>query len=402
MPPMPSERSDDLTAGAPIVVFGDDWKRFVSTLQHLFAHIVGRRTVVWVNSFGHRSPKLTVYDVRRAASKLYAMLRSRPKPSGGAYPARIVEPRALPWHDIPAVRELNTWSLLRDIRRSLAEVAPGRAPVLLAAPAAEGVVGKLGELAAIYFCMDDYAELPGVDRHIVGPLERRLLQKVDATIATAKALTALKRPAAGRVYQLPQGVNYGHFATQHATPADLAALPRPWIGFSGILSTACDFRIFGALADAFPDGSIVHVGLVQPGLRPPRLHNLKQLGFKDYAELPGYVQNFDVGIIPYVLNEWTRSVDSLKQLEYLAAGIPVVSSAIPEAFKYDEAVAIASDVSGFVEMVRAELIRAADPERRSARQALARQHSWECRADRLLSIIAEVVDDKAGPRLQQT
>jgi glycosyltransferase involved in cell wall biosynthesis len=388
---------EDVSALAPIVVFGDDWQRFVSTLQHLFAHIVARRAVVWVNSFGHRAPRLTVYDLRRALSKLRAMVRQpTPRDDGRPAPARIIQPRALPWHNVAAVRALNTWSLLRDIRHALTEVAPGRAPVLVTGgPAAEGVVGALGELAAIYFCMDDYAEMPGVDRHIVAPLEPRLLAKVDATVATAAALTVLKRPASGCAYHLPQGVNYDHFALPRPAPEAIAQLPEPRIGFSGTLSSACDFRIFHALSEAFPSGSIVHVGPIQAGIQLPHLPNLRLLGHQTYEDLPSYVQYFDVGIIPYVLNDWTRSVDPLKLLEYLATGIPVVSTSIPEVHKYENAVAVAEDVPGFIEAVRHEAERSRNQAGREARQALARRHTWKHRADRFLEIVSEVARTRA-------
>lgn len=384
-------------ADAPIVVFGDDWQRFVSTIQHLFAHIVTRRRVVWVNSFGHRAPQLTLYDVSRAVSKVRYMLRGHtPDDTSRPAPARIIEPRALPWHNLSSVRALNTWSLVRDIRSALHEIAPGERPVLITGtPAAEGIVGALGERAAIYFCMDDYAELPGVDRSIIAPLERMLLSRVDATIATAAALTTLKSPASGIAYQLPQGVNYERFAARHPIPPDLAACRAPRIGFSGTLSSACDFAIFRALAGQFPDATIVHVGPTHPNVAAPDLPNFRQLGPKHYDALPSYVQHFDVGLIPYVLNDWTRSVDPLKLLEYLASGIPVVTTPIPEVQKYASAISLADTAGAFVDAVGAHIARGPDRSAAEARQALARMHTWERRADRLLAILDEVVASRS-------
>jgi hypothetical protein len=385
-----------ITERTPLVVFGDDWRRHVSTLQHLFVHAVGQRPVVWVNSFGHRVPRLTVRDVRRAAEKLRSMLAGYNAPAdGGLAPARIIAPRVLPWHNIAAIYSLNTWSLLRDIRAALEEVAPGEPPLLVTGtPVAAGVVGSLGEIASFYFCIDDYAELPGVDRKIVAPLEQQILGKVDAVVATAQALVKLKRPASGLAYQLPQGVNYEHFATPRPTPPDLAQLPRPWIGFAGGVSSACDFELIRMLAEQHPNGSVVLIGPVEPGVSVPELSNIHLLGPRPYDILPAYVQAFDVGIIPYVLNDWTRSVDPLKLLEYLAAGIPVVTTALPEASKYASAVSIAADNSAFAGQVRTAIEARDRSDERERRRAVAREHTWAGRCQRFMAIAAEVVESR--------
>jgi len=125
-----------------------------------------------------------------------------------------------------------------------------------------------------------------------------------------------------------------------------------------------------------------------------RRPNIHLLGNRSYDELPAYVQAFDVGIIPYVLNDWTRSVDPLKLLEYLAAGIPVVTTAIPEVFKYAEAVRIADTRERFEEAVAASLTDTGAAAR-AARQSVARKHTWESRADRLIEIVEQVASGRA-------
>src|SRR5581483_11286452 len=83
-----------ITPDTPLVVFGDDWRRHVSTLQHLFVHLIESRPIVWVNSFGHRAPQLTLHDARRAVVKLRSMVAGyRVPPDGRPKPARVIEPR---------------------------------------------------------------------------------------------------------------------------------------------------------------------------------------------------------------------------------------------------------------------------------------------------------------------
>ncbi len=382
----------------PWVIFGDDWGRHVSTMQHLFRTMVGDDPIVWVNSYGHRLPQLTLYDLGRAARKIQRMLR--PEPSAavtGPVPSRIVHPKALPWHNLQVVQAFNERSLLRDIRRALAAVSPGVAPYFVTGtPMTPGIVGQLGEQAAIYFCMDDYAELPNVTGNMIRPLEEKLLTVVDGVVATARVLVEKKVPRSGRVQYLPQGVNYEHFSEPRPVPADLAHLPRPIIGFAGGVSAACDIDLLLGLADANPTGTVALVGPVSIDTTRLTRPNLVLLGNRPYAELPAYVQGFDVGIIPYILNDWTRAVDPLKLLEYLAAGIPVVSTELPEVLKYRDVVHVARSNDDFIGAVRRAL--AGEGATRSVRQALALENTWNRRGETLRTFVTQIARERQGQR----
>jgi glycosyltransferase involved in cell wall biosynthesis len=376
------------SAQTPFVVLGDDWGRHVSTLQHLFKHVIPEHPVVWVESFGHRIPRLRVVDVRRAAEKMRAMARPRRPATDERGPAAVLAPRALPWHTARLVRSANTWSITHDVRRALARIAPGEPPVLvMATPTLPELVGTLRERAAIYFCMDDYGELPDTTASMLEPLEALLLERVDAVVATARRLVMLKCPKSGRAYHLPQGVNYDHFATPRSCPPELASLPRPILGFAGGVSPCCDFELLRTVANAMPNASVALVGPVMVDLGAERLpSNVHILGKRSYAELPAYVQAFDVGLIPYLLNDWTLSVDPLKLLEYLAAGIPVVTTPLPEVQKYASVVSQGSTPAAFLAAVRGALATR-EPERASGRETAAR-NTWSRRARQFLEIVA--------------
>ena len=366
-------------------------------MQHVFRQIIGRRRIVWVNAIGHRVPGIR--DLGRAFKKVANMLH--PATAGSAFrigserPDVIIQPRVLPWHNVRRVHEFNTASLLNAIRAALARCAPGQAPVLVTGtPPSAGIVGKLGEVASVYFCMDDFLHLPGVSAWMIEPLERQLLASVDALVATAHTLTESKRPASGRVHYLPQGVNYDHFARPLAVPQDLSSIPHPRILFAGGISGCVSFPLLDRLAAALPSASVVLIGPVTTTIRGLSAPNVHLMGVRPYADLPAYVQHCDVGIIPYVLNEWTMAVDPLKLLEYCAAGLPVVTTAIPEVLKYSDSVAVARTDAEFVSAVGAIL----NADRRIIRergQRLARQNTWAQRAEDLLAII----DDIAAPRL---
>lgn len=394
MKPFSSSDSPSLPSHVPIVVFGDDWGRNVSTMQHLFQVIAATHKVIWINGIGHRVPSIGLRDLHRAAQKAVAMFRARaplpppPAPSG-ASPLRVIQPRVLPWHHIDLVRRYNTAVLTRTVRRVLQEEGLTTPPVVVTGtPPSAPAIGLLGETSAVYLCMDDYSHLPNVSGWMLKPLEGELLARVDATVATARSLTEAKRPHSGASYYLPQGVNWEHFARARPVPEELRNLPRPIIGFAGGVTLPCDFELLEAVAATNPESTVVLVGPVGvdfPGSRRP---NVRVLGRREYADLPAFVQAFDVGLIPYHLNEHTLAVDPLKLLEYLAAGVPVVSTDLPEVRKYSTAVAVAQTRDEFLAFVSAACAEAG-PTGREQRRAFAAQHSWTERARILLAILGE-------------
>ena len=393
--------------GPPLVVFGDEWGRHVSSMQHLFRHLVTARPVIWVNGIGHRAPSLTGTDLSRAWEKLGKVVRRPETPISpqaavasrddrAAAPLTVIEPRVLPWHHRPMVAAWNAHWLSTTIRTVLAKHGLTEPPMIITgSPPSVLVFGRLGERGTVYFCMDDFLHLPGISVNMIGPLEERLLGRVDAVVATAEALTQSKRPRSGEVHYLPQGVNFEHFATPRPVPLEMASLPRPIVGFAGGISECCNLELIDRIAATYSGGSVVLVGPVTipaERLEAIRRPNVHLLGPRPYADLPGYVQAFDVGIIPYLLNDWTRAVDPLKLLEYLAAGLPVVTTPLPEAEKYRSAILVANG-GDFVAAVGA-VCHDRRPDDRANRVALAQRNSWAERA-RVFSDILDGVRRRA-------
>lgn len=388
-------------SGIRFVVFGDDWGRHVSTMQHVFRRLLPEHEVVWINGIGHRRPRLTLYDMKRAVSKLASMARpsndARPSQVGGLRPSVVIAPRVVPWHDVELVHRLNTRSLLSQIRPAVAAMR-GDGPLVLVtgSPPSAGVVGALGEDLSLYYCMDDFLHLPGTSPDLIGPMEQRLLDRVDMVVATARALEARKTPASGVFHYLPQGVNYEHFAAGRPVPAELAGLPRPIVGFAGGVGPACDEATLLAVARRFAGGSLVLVGPVSMDTRRLEAEaNVHLLGARPYAELPAYVQAFDVGIIPYAVDDWTSTVDPLKLLEYLAAGTPVVTTPLPEVAKYDDVVRVAAPGAAFADAVAAELDAPSAP--LEARRATARANDWDHRAARFMDLVRSGLATGSAP-----
>jgi glycosyltransferase involved in cell wall biosynthesis len=172
-------------------------------------------------------------------------------------------------------------------------------------------------------------------------------------------------------------------------PADIAALPRPIIGYmGGIDPWKIDVALLLALARVHPDWSIALVGYVWFGFDPQLLRacpNIYVLGSKDYEQFPGYLKGMDVCIMPFPLNDNTRNGDALKLYEYLAAGKPVVSTSVPAARRLASVVRIAETTAAFIAATEAALCD--PPEQVAERLAAVRPHSWEARNQQKAQLI---------------
>jgi glycosyltransferase involved in cell wall biosynthesis len=219
--------------------------------------------------------------------------------------------------------------------------------------------------------------------------DNALLQHADSVTTGTYELWHLHRQRRPDAEFIPCGVDYDSFNKPAGPPPpDLALLPPPWIGYIGSVSDRLDYDLLTAIAERFPDASVVLVGPVRMNEdRLPRRPNIFYLGLKPHAELPRYAQHLAVGLIPFLVNESTTKLNPVKTLEYLAAGIPVVSTAIPDVMRFcSDAVYIANNHEEFLRMVR-EAIEQPDIERIRNGVDLARTSSWQEMAHRMASRI---------------
>jgi len=163
-------------------------------------------------------------------------------------------------------------------------------------------------------------------------------------------------------------------------PDEIASLPRPVVGYVGAVSSWLDQELLAAVARAHRDWTVILIGPVDTGVELLKsLPNVYFLGQKEYSLLPAYVKGFDVTVIPFKINDLTRGVNPVKLYEYLAAGRPVVSTALPEVLPFRPVVSTSLNPVEFVKMVEDEL--AGDcSEKAASRVQLARRHSWQARA----------------------
>lgn len=265
-------------------------------------------------------------------------------------------------------------------------------------PMALPLIEGLTPAAVVYDCMDELSLFRGAPPELCHR-EERLLQRADLVFTGGASLHAAKLPRHHRVHLFPSSVDAAHFATarsEQRDPDDQVALPRPRIGYCGVIDERIDFDLLAAVADARPDWQIVMVGpitKVEPEALPRRT-NLHLLGAKPYAELPSYLAGWDVAVLPFALNDATRFISPTKTPEYLAAGRPVVSTPIADVVDpYGRLglVQIAPDTAAFVAKCDAAL-HDDRQQRLSAVDAFLAGMSW----DRTQTEMRRLVDEVTG------
>jgi len=253
-------------------------------------------------------------------------------------------------------------------------------------------VGGLGERVAVYYCVDEWATFPGLDAASTRRAEQRLLEKVACTFATSVALAEAKREACPATYLAPHGVDHATFARALdpalPVPADLAALPGPRIGFFGTLRDFLDYAWLEGIARARPAWSLVLIGQRFSDITAlAALPNVHLLGQKPHRELPAYCKGFDVGLIPYRIDDDVKFINPLKLREYLSAGLPVVSTPMPEVLPYAHLCHVAPTVADAVAAIE-RVLGEAQPGSRQLRADAMREETWAARA----ATVARIVD----------
>ena len=220
----------------------------------------------------------------------------------------------------------------------------------------------------------------------------RLLERADVVIVSAERLLETKSRHNPNVHLVTHGVDVEHFRRacrpETAVPAELAALPRPVVGFFGLVADWVDLELLRGVAAARPEWSLVLLGKVDTDAgRLAALPNVHLLGRKSYESLPGYCKGFDVAVLPFAINELTLAANPLKLREYLAAGLPVVATPIPEVERLGELVRTGRDAPEFVARIE-ELLAAG---RRGPDLEISRRmdvESWDEKVRRLGEIVA--------------
>jgi glycosyltransferase involved in cell wall biosynthesis len=376
--------------GRDLLCFSHDWGGDPLSKNHLMRVLARDNRVLWVNSIGYRAPTASKADLSRAFRKLAAAFEPIEEVERNIF---TLNPLAIPAYGWGGAREFNRHFLRWQVKRAMRRLGFARTINFIFNPPAALIAGSLGEDRLIYYCVDEHLAFTGVATESLARLEEELLRKADLVIVTAERLYQSKSRFNPRTRLIRHGVDFEHFrrALDPATaiPAEIAGLPRPVIGFHGLIADWVDVELLAHVAGCFPEGSIAIIGKTATDVslleRAPNVH---LLGRKPYAELPAYCKGFDVAINPFRLNELTLNSNPLKVREYLAAGLQVVSTPAPEVVRLKHC-RIAATPDEFAREIGRAL---EDPGPSPARSELMRNESWEAKVDELRRHFAESLE----------
>lgn len=359
-----------------LLVSTADWDHpFWTNKQHVTMALAAEgHQVLYVESLGIRTfSKESVHDSKRVAQRLKRFISP---PRSVAKGVHVASPLVVPIWSNKFVVALNHFFM--RLQMSMWRYRWGNwdavwtySPITLAAIEA-------GSAPLLYHCVDNISAQPSMPRQAIDHYETKLVERADLIYATAPELTErLLAMGAKHVEEHTNVVDFEHFSKVQSRGKGTMACESARIGFVGALSSyKVDVALVKKVADTFPSSEIYLVGQVgegQPGETLDELRTYKNIVFagpRDYAELPALIASFDVALLPVPINEYTKSMFPMKFFEYLACGVPVVSTAIPSLSNFKKYAFFSNSHDEFVENVSSALSVSEDS-RRAGRELAA-------------------------------
>jgi glycosyltransferase involved in cell wall biosynthesis len=325
----------DALRGRDIICFSHDWTGDPLSKTHLMRVLSRENRILWINAIANRMPTTSTKDISRIFKKLKSFTEPVREVEKNIF---VLNPLAIPAYGRASVRKFNEKFLLRQVKKAMRRLDFKNPINMVFNPAAGLLAGKLGESLLVYYCVDEYTAFTGASKGLK-EIEEDLFRKSDLVVVSAEKLLESKRHFNENTFIIRHGTDWAHFrkALDDDTkiPDEIADLPRPIIGFHGLLADWVDFELIKKTAEYFRHGSVVLIGKITvDGEQKIKIlddvPNIHFLGRKPYTELPAFCKGFDVALNPFVLNDLTLSANPLKVREYLAAGLETVSTDIPE------------------------------------------------------------------------
>ena len=366
-----------------IIISSIDWTTHWQMHQQLAKALVSNgKRVLFIENTGARGPKIG--DAKRIKERVFNWIKSTHgftdiENNLTIYSSLFIP---LPYNKIAVF--INNFLISTAIKKWM-RIVEFSSPIIitfLPTPLAHALIKEFDSTLIIYYCANNMSEaLPEMKKLV--SWEEELFKKSDLVFSISEEISERAKVSAKYVYSYPAGVDFDLFknAKDNATiPEDLNSLPKPIVGYVGALSGVLDQKLIIEMALQMPLVTFALIGPIYSDINNLKKYsNIKILGVKPHNLIPAYMKGFNIGIIPYVVNKFTDSVYSCKLNEYLAMGLPVVSTDMREirsfVKRHGSMLLIGKDTSDFIVKVKLS-IEDSNKAKRVQRIEIAKSNGW--------------------------
>jgi len=380
-----------------------DWDFIWQGHQQIMATLAAQGNhVLFVENTGARRP--TLRDIPRIRQRVRNWWRSTKGFRQERENLFVYSPVVVPLPYSRIARWINRLIIVRATRRWMAAMGISQPLVWTFLPTALALdlIKAVNAELTVYYCIDDIAASSSGARSI-RRTEDRLFREADLVFVTSERLRERVRRFRDQVDVFPFAVHFSRFEAVRMSgdepPADLQAISGPIVGYVGGLHRWVDQELVATAARRVPSATFAFIGPPQCDVSTLEQEpNVKLLGARSHDQLPAYIKGFDVGIVPYAFSDYTANVYPTKLNEYLAMGIPVVATGLPEIERFNrthgDIVAIANDAEAFAGQLQHALHQKSDVASVNRRISVARENSWDRRLEGMTGLIEGALTDK--------
>lgn len=289
------------------------------------------------------------------------------------------------------LHHITWWFWRRLLKYQMRKLGFTRPIIWFSLPTMAELVDKFDASVTIYHVVDAYTAYGNMDDSEKRKLmdgDHALTQNVDLVFVVSEMLAEQRRPLNPNTHVISNGVDFEKFdsirQSRQPVPPDMATLPRPIIGYSGLIAGYIELGYFERIADAYPNASVVIVGdrgcgaHVQEFDKLIQKKNIHYLGRKDIEDLPRYLNAFDVCMVPYRETKQVIYSSSLKLYDYLAFGKPIVATSFPTSRTLSDYLYIGSTAEEFLDQI-GQAIQEVDVQKAAKRRQFAASNTWNHR-----------------------